>query len=118
MIFVFGTGQHPLPKQQLLFRTEDLVRLRGRHQLLLVISPDAIKQLTVRKYPGIDRPNPITQLDGSFTGIKPEISLAVVRIGPVAQKTVTREDRANVTVEVNLHTDRTVSRNQKSDKEE
>ena len=78
------------------------VRVRRRHDLLLILARDAQPDLAVRRVARLD-PNQTVALGvRRLRHIEPQLSLARLLVEPVTRETVLRQDRPDVAIVVEL----------------
>ena len=94
---VLGALFDPLGEKILLLLAELLAREERRHHAGLIAGVDALSQLAGVRISRLDR----ATLQRHFSPVQPQIGLPGVAVGPVALKTVFRQDRADIAVEAN-----------------
>ena len=104
MPLVFRTLRDPFPQDFLLPRREFFVRLRRRHQLVLVRRENALHEFARL---GLSRHERLA-LQRLLADVEPQLCLAVFRIVAVAVEAVVREDRPHIAVEFDLRRQRRI----------
>src|SRR5687768_3680240 len=79
---------------------ELLARLARWHDLVFVVSGNALEQRTVTRLTGDDDHRLIRLAEEAFLRVEPQVGLALVLVGAVAGEAVFRQDRADVAIEV------------------
>ena len=92
--------RNPSFKQGDLFRLDRFFVLGRRHQLVLIIADDALDDLAIFRIARHDGKIPTKISKGTFLGIHAVVCISILRIGPMTGKALRREDRADVTAEV------------------
>ena len=96
--FPSGSCPDPLGQDAALVGIRTFLVLRRRHPLFGVVALDPLHQLRFRRLTGDENAGP----SQPRLRIQPEISLAGLLVGSVAGETEFRENRTNVTVEVDV----------------
>jgi len=74
--------------------------LRRWHQLVLIITDDALDDLTIVGVTGYDRVITAKIRKSTLLGVHAVVCVSILRIGPMTGKALRREDRADVAAEV------------------
>ena len=104
MPLIFRTLRDPLFEDLLLPHREFFVRLRRRHQLVLVRRENAFHEFARLGFPRHER----FALQRLLADVEPQLCLAVLRIVAVAVEAVIREDRPHIAVEFDLRRQRRI----------
>ena len=84
MLLVFRALGDPALEQFLLFRCENLMRFRRRHDFILIVGENARDQIAFLRFSRNDG----ASLNGVSTNVQAQILLAMLLIGPVAVITI------------------------------
>ena len=96
MVLILGSLVDPVSQQGLLRIGEFLVRIPRGHEQVRIVRDDALDQGAFGGFAWQDR----SRFDGLFGPIESQIGLAMLSVRSMAIKTILREDRTDVPIEL------------------
>ena len=101
MPLVFGALLNPALEDLPVGCGQLFVRLRGRHDLILILLIDAGPQFALLQVAGNDGPDTVAIGQGPFALVEPQLGLALLRILTMAGKAIVGEYGPHVPIEPN-----------------